>query len=321
MGREGRGVWGEEGREGREGRRKAEEREGGERLAWDGAGRRRRGGAGSRLREGVRRGGRAGRGRGARVSAGAAGIGAPPGAERRILARLGGAAPRGRAHLRGACPRCSRRAPATASFSGASCARGPAPGPEARLSLCSRTAAVMGLQPLEFSDCYLDSPWFRERIRAHEAELERTNKFIKELIKDGKNLIAATKSKWGPGRGRAAARRGREEPLPEVDRPSRARGRQPEDQEIDPGPRGPGVVPPRLPEPPGASPLSRPCPARRPEPGAVRASAPPASAAAPTRRLAFPAGPARGQVLLPPRAAHCFSRNRHISFTGLVKFF
>lgn len=52
----------------------------------------------------------------------------------------------------------------------------------------------MGLQPLEFSECYLDSPWFRERIRAHEAELEKTNKFIKELIKDGKSLIAATKS-------------------------------------------------------------------------------------------------------------------------------
>ncbi|CAO2641620.1 Rho GTPase-activating protein 10 [Lemmus lemmus] len=30
----------------------------------------------------------------------------------------------------------------------------------------ARTSAVMGLQPLEFSDCYLDSPWFRERIRA-----------------------------------------------------------------------------------------------------------------------------------------------------------
>lgn len=60
----------------------------------------------------------------------------------------------------------------------------------------------MGLQPLEFSDCYLDSPWFRERIRAHEAELERTNKFIKELIKDGKNLIAATKSKRDVGAGR-----------------------------------------------------------------------------------------------------------------------
>ncbi|NXX90015.1 RHG10 protein, partial [Centropus bengalensis] len=52
----------------------------------------------------------------------------------------------------------------------------------------------MGLHPLEFSDCYLDSPWFRERVRAHEAELERTNKFIKELLKDGKNLIAATKN-------------------------------------------------------------------------------------------------------------------------------
>ncbi|KAK2119165.1 hypothetical protein P7K49_000551 [Saguinus oedipus] len=34
-------------------------------------------------------------------------------------------------------------------------------------------------------ECYLDSPWFREKIRAHEAELERTNK---------KNLIPATKS-------------------------------------------------------------------------------------------------------------------------------
>ncbi|XP_069487352.1 rho GTPase-activating protein 10 isoform X2 [Ambystoma mexicanum] len=52
----------------------------------------------------------------------------------------------------------------------------------------------MGLQPLEFSDCYLDSPWLRERIRAHEVELEKTNKFIKDLMKDGKNLITATKN-------------------------------------------------------------------------------------------------------------------------------
>uniref|UniRef100_W5MQJ6 Rho GTPase-activating protein 10 n=1 Tax=Lepisosteus oculatus TaxID=7918 RepID=W5MQJ6_LEPOC len=51
----------------------------------------------------------------------------------------------------------------------------------------------MGLQPLEFSDCYLDSPSFRERIKAHEAELDKTNRFIKELYKDGKNLINATK--------------------------------------------------------------------------------------------------------------------------------
>ncbi|XP_075055028.1 rho GTPase-activating protein 10 isoform X2 [Mixophyes fleayi] len=52
----------------------------------------------------------------------------------------------------------------------------------------------MGLQPLEFSDCYLDSPWLRERIRSHEAELDKTNKFIKDLVKDGKNLIVATKN-------------------------------------------------------------------------------------------------------------------------------
>ena len=62
---------------------------------------------------------------------------------------------------------------------------------------------------MEFSDCYLDSPWFRERVRAHEAELEKTNKFIKELLKDGKNLIAATKSEWRGAGGDAGSLRGR----------------------------------------------------------------------------------------------------------------
>lgn len=51
----------------------------------------------------------------------------------------------------------------------------------------------MGLHPLEFSECYLDSPTFREKIKAHEAELDKTSRFIKELYKDGKNLINATK--------------------------------------------------------------------------------------------------------------------------------
>ncbi|KAG5844877.1 hypothetical protein ANANG_G00132840 [Anguilla anguilla] len=51
----------------------------------------------------------------------------------------------------------------------------------------------MGLHPLEFSECYLDSPSFREKIKAHEAELDKTSRFIKELHKDGKNLINATK--------------------------------------------------------------------------------------------------------------------------------
>ncbi|KAM7374600.1 hypothetical protein PAMP_007247 [Pampus punctatissimus] len=52
----------------------------------------------------------------------------------------------------------------------------------------------MGLPALEFSDCYLDSPQFRERLKSHELELDKTNKFIKELIKDGKALIQALKT-------------------------------------------------------------------------------------------------------------------------------
>uniref|UniRef100_A0AAQ4PX77 Rho GTPase activating protein 26 n=1 Tax=Gasterosteus aculeatus aculeatus TaxID=481459 RepID=A0AAQ4PX77_GASAC len=52
----------------------------------------------------------------------------------------------------------------------------------------------MGLPALEFSDCYLDSPQFRERLKSHELELDKTNKFIKELIKDGKALVQALKS-------------------------------------------------------------------------------------------------------------------------------
>ncbi|XP_068186913.1 rho GTPase-activating protein 26-like isoform X1 [Antennarius striatus] len=51
----------------------------------------------------------------------------------------------------------------------------------------------MGLPALEFSDCYLDSPQFRERLKSHELELDKTNKFIKDLIKDGKALIQALK--------------------------------------------------------------------------------------------------------------------------------
>ncbi|KAL6479296.1 hypothetical protein MHYP_G00127290 [Metynnis hypsauchen] len=52
----------------------------------------------------------------------------------------------------------------------------------------------MGLPTLEFSDAFLDSPDFRDRLKCHEIELERTNKFIKELIKDGNSLIGALKN-------------------------------------------------------------------------------------------------------------------------------
>ncbi|XP_056621917.1 rho GTPase-activating protein 42 isoform X3 [Triplophysa dalaica] len=52
----------------------------------------------------------------------------------------------------------------------------------------------MGLPTVEFSDSFLDSPDFRERLKCHEIELDRTNKFIKDLIKDGNQLINALKN-------------------------------------------------------------------------------------------------------------------------------
>uniref|UniRef100_A0AAA9SL14 Oligophrenin 1 n=1 Tax=Bos taurus TaxID=9913 RepID=A0AAA9SL14_BOVIN len=58
----------------------------------------------------------------------------------------------------------------------------------------------MGHPPLEFSDCYLDSPDFRERLKCYEQELERTNKFIKDVIKDGNALISAMRRSLGQGR-------------------------------------------------------------------------------------------------------------------------
>ncbi|NP_001079992.1 oligophrenin 1 L homeolog [Xenopus laevis] len=55
----------------------------------------------------------------------------------------------------------------------------------------------MGHPPLEFSECYLDSPVFRESLKGYEQELERTNKFIKDVIKDGNALISAIKGYSG----------------------------------------------------------------------------------------------------------------------------
>ncbi|XP_076024658.1 oligophrenin-1 isoform X2 [Genypterus blacodes] len=52
---------------------------------------------------------------------------------------------------------------------------------------------TMGHPPLEFSDCYLDSPDFRETLKCYEVELDRTSKFLKELTKDGNSVITAIK--------------------------------------------------------------------------------------------------------------------------------
>ncbi|XP_078492479.1 rho GTPase-activating protein 26 [Ciona intestinalis] len=51
----------------------------------------------------------------------------------------------------------------------------------------------MVLHTLEFSDCFLDSPFFRKSIQEYEDELERTNSQIKQLIKDAKNMLNASR--------------------------------------------------------------------------------------------------------------------------------
>lgn len=170
----------------------------------------------------------------------------------------------------------------------------------------------MGLQPLEFSDCYLDSPWFRERVRAHEVELERTNKFIKELIKDGKNLIAATKSERGSGRGGwAAARRGREEPLPGGDGQPPAPGQGPGELEVQSDREGLlwGLFSPAPRQLAGRkfpSPLLPLLDSQGQEPcGRGWSRSPPA----PDGRPSVPAFPE--QVLMHPKAAHSPLQNRN----------
>ncbi|XP_025424080.1 rho GTPase-activating protein 26 isoform X3 [Sipha flava] len=53
---------------------------------------------------------------------------------------------------------------------------------------------VIGLQPLEFSDCITDSPYFRQKLHDHERELQKTNQQIKRLIKELKDLLNAAKN-------------------------------------------------------------------------------------------------------------------------------
>jgi hypothetical protein len=54
----------------------------------------------------------------------------------------------------------------------------------------------MGLQPLEFTDCLTDSPYFRENLHAHEKELERTSSQIKVLVKDVKEILNAARCEF-----------------------------------------------------------------------------------------------------------------------------
>lgn len=63
--------------------------------------------------------------------------------------------------------------------------------PEGKLS---GTMVIGKLQPLEFTDCLLDSPEFRENLNQHEKELEKTSQQIKRIIKEVKDLLAAAKN-------------------------------------------------------------------------------------------------------------------------------
>ncbi|KAK9405318.1 Oligophrenin-1 [Crotalus adamanteus] len=65
----------------------------------------------------------------------------------------------------------------------------------------------MGQPALEFSVCYLDSLGFHEWLRFSEQELERTNKFLKDMVKDGNTLIGAIK-RLSQGDGRMALCKG-----------------------------------------------------------------------------------------------------------------
>lgn len=55
----------------------------------------------------------------------------------------------------------------------------------------------MGLPPLEYIDCFLDSPNFREIITLYEKELESNSQYVKSLVKECRNMISATEGeRW-----------------------------------------------------------------------------------------------------------------------------
>merc|ERR1719340_468843 len=56
------------------------------------------------------------------------------------------------------------------------------------------TPKRVGLLPLEFADCLLDSPYFRENLRAHEKQLDQTSADIKGIIKDVQDVVEAAKT-------------------------------------------------------------------------------------------------------------------------------
>ncbi|GAB0099048.1 rho GTPase-activating protein 26 [Sergentomyia squamirostris] len=52
---------------------------------------------------------------------------------------------------------------------------------------------VIGLQALEFTDCLLDTPEFRENLSKHEKELDKTSQQVKRIIKEIKDILNAAR--------------------------------------------------------------------------------------------------------------------------------
>ena len=53
-------------------------------------------------------------------------------------------------------------------------------------------AETNGLPPLEYSECFMDSPSFRDLIDLYDKELEANGAEVKALIKGCQNMITAT---------------------------------------------------------------------------------------------------------------------------------
>ena len=53
-----------------------------------------------------------------------------------------------------------------------------------------------GLPPLEYSDCFLDSPSFRETVALYEQELESNTRVVKNLVKECDSMIQKTEGEY-----------------------------------------------------------------------------------------------------------------------------
>ena len=58
---------------------------------------------------------------------------------------------------------------------------------------------TMSLQPLEYVDCFVDAPNFRETIAQYEKELEANSTHVKNMVKECRSMITATEGEFRPG--------------------------------------------------------------------------------------------------------------------------